>query len=871
MIPFLVVLSVVVIPVLTDVCPEKCFCNKQLTSVNCEGHKLTTIPDNLPKAVQTLYMGHNNIYYVNLTGNGILPNLREIRLDNCEISGLKTRTFVGMSVPKLSVVYLRNNKISVVESRSFSNLSSLSFVYLTNNFIQKIQPDAFVDTPSVTYINLDSNYLTEIPSLGNLQKLQQLYIQANYITNLNFPPEYRRLENLVDIGLSNNAIEKLDDATFENLNNTNVRKIELSRNKLSEISKEAFVWFRNIQSLKIGWNPLTSSDLETAFYGLVGTPLTSLNIDNVTLDGHLPSSTFQLLRNTSIKYLSMKNNKMGNIPQRGFADLKQLLYLDLRASGIFTISETALEGLDALNTLFLNDNQLSSVPRGLPPSLQKLYLNGNQITALRKNIFSNLSKLQLLYLGNNKISKLENDAFFGLTSLTKIHLVKNLINNLPGNIFTSFIVLESLELNKNNIQRIPNDPSLFSQMSSLLYLNLADNNFFTFPSGLFSVLPSLLFLHLENNRLGDLIADDVNGQLFAGLDKLVLLNLTNNQITKLPEPIFKDLSKLNNLTINMNQISSWGNNLYTKMVALENLDLSQNLIARVESASVKDLLKLNSLDLSQNPFACTCDLRWFRDWINTTKVKLIRNDTYLCNSPAEWHGKKLLTFDRSKINCLWFTETEIILTGAGGFVMLLIVIAVVYKKRWFIKLRLYRIKRSCRKSAGSKKGEYQRIDGETNNYDAYISCADDDFQWILQNILPGIDDGNHSSSEFGGEFKLYFEPRDGLPGTPFVDSIIENMEASRVVLIVLTKGYTSKERYTFEIICAIDLLDRGDISDIIIVNVDGLTPRHVPRLLRRKMEKHDFIAWENSEEAKQTFKEELVDALRRKRKMENVI
>jgi hypothetical protein len=37
------------------------------------------------------------------------------------------------------------------------------------------------------------------------------------------------------------------------------------------------------------------------------------------------------------------------------------------------------------------------------------------------------------------------------------------------------------------------------------------------------------------------------------------------------------------------------------------------------------------------------------------------------------------------------------------------------------------------------------------------------------------------------------------------------------------------------------------------------------------MEKHDFIAWENSEEAKQTFKEELVDALRRKRKMENVI
>jgi hypothetical protein len=56
-------------------------------------------------------------------------------------------------------------------------------------------------------------------------------------------------------------------------------------------------------------------------------------------------------------------------------------------------------------------------------------------------------------------------------------------------------------------------------------------------------------------------------------------------------------------------------------------------------------------------------------------------------------------------------------------------------------------------------------------------------------------------------FFHFSSPRDGLPGTPHVDSIIENMEASRVVLIVLTKEYTSKERYTFEIICAIDLLD----------------------------------------------------------------
>ncbi|CAG2248301.1 unnamed protein product [Mytilus edulis] len=444
-----------------DFCPEKCSCNKELTYVNCERLKLLNIPNKLPKSVERLYMTHNDIVHVNFSANVILPNLRIIWLDNNKIAGLQANTFDGRIVPKLNQLHIRNNKISVIESRTFVNMTSLTQVYLTNNDIQEIQPDAFIDTPSVQLINLGSNYLSGIPRLGKLKSLKSLYIQANKLSDLTFPDEYLQLKKLNEIGLSNNAIRKLDDSTFRNLHNSDIRKLELSRNKIDEISTGAFSWMKNITSLKLGYNPLTSSDLEMAFHGLVGSSLVSLIIDNITLGGVLPSSTFQLLQNTSITTLSMKNNKMSRIPQKGFANLKKLISLDLSAANIFKIDDSAFEGLDALTRLFLNDNQLSQVPNNLPPSLQKLYLNGNQITGLKDKTFMKLSKLQFLYLGGNKIHQLEQKAFLGLTSLKTIHLVDNKIHTLPGKLFESFIVLESLELNKNNINQIPNGDSLF--------------------------------------------------------------------------------------------------------------------------------------------------------------------------------------------------------------------------------------------------------------------------------------------------------------------------------------------------------------------------------------------------------------------------
>ncbi len=65
------------------------------------------------------------------------------------------------------------------------------------------------------------------------------------------------------------------------------------------------------------------------------------------------------------------------------------------------------KGLDNLSKIYLNNNNLKSVPDYTFQSLKSLSeirLNNNQIEKLDKNSFSGLDSLQSIWLHNNKLS-----------------------------------------------------------------------------------------------------------------------------------------------------------------------------------------------------------------------------------------------------------------------------------------------------------------------------------------------------------------------------------------------------------------------------------------------------------------------------------
>nr|WBP49914.1 Toll-like receptor protein [Mimachlamys nobilis] len=841
--------------------PSKCFCNKALTSVNCEGLRLTDIPSGIPKTVEKLYLTHNSIDTLRSSDFGVLPNLKELFLQNNKIMKLQMYAFHGHYTPNLYQLRLDNNVIGSLEKWSFYNLTLLEQVYLGNNLIKEIDENAFFKCTSLTFIILDSNKLTRIPPLGTLHGLQNLYIQANSINNATFPAEYRNLTQLKNIGLSNNFIRVLRNDTFEALGTTNVIKLELSRNKIDNISCHAFAPLVMIQSLRLGRNPITSPMLENALVGLQGKPLRSLNIANLTLGGFIPNATFQLLRNTTINTLLMSNNKIQHIPDRAFADLANLQLLDLSASGITSVADTAFDGLKTLTNLKLNDNLLDDVPSRLPATLQLLYLNGNQIVSIPDGIFSNLINLQKLYLGANKIVTLYQSSFRGLVDLQILHLVQNKIATLPGKVFQPFTRLLSLELNKNNIKRITDSSSLFDSMEALQNLNLAGNALGMLPTALFNKLSSLQYLHLENNNIGLVMEHDREGQLFVGLHKLQTLDLTNNQIRVIQDSSFRDLTSLQLLSLRQNRLSGWGLHLFNKMGKLNTLDLSHNLIALVNSTSVHDLGNIMTLNLTDNPFACTCDLRWFRDWVNTTIIAIPGLPSYVCNSPEAWRGKKLLSFDRTKINCLFFTLPVVLtLVGVAMMVVVLIIICC-YRKRWFIRLRCHRMCKRVRRKVRKAPRNYEPVPGTDNSFDAYLSCAEEDWRWVLDNILPGIDNGKLMNVEFGGEYKLYFDHRDGEVGKSKIANIADNMEASRTVIIILSNNYISDPRYEFELELAIMCKAKREIEDFIVIASEYLKVKNVPKALHPMMASERYLQWDDNDDAVQTIKGKVKDFL----------
>ena len=70
--------------------------------------------------------------------------------------------------------------------------------------------------------------------------------------------------------------------------------------------------------------------------------------------------------------------------------------------------------------------------------LTDLYLDGNNLTKLNKNIFDGLGSLQKLSLSNNQIDRIENFGKFGgsgLENLIYLNLNENKITKIESNSF----------------------------------------------------------------------------------------------------------------------------------------------------------------------------------------------------------------------------------------------------------------------------------------------------------------------------------------------------------------------------------------------------------------------------------------------------
>jgi Leucine-rich repeat (LRR) protein len=89
----------------------------------------------------------------------------------------------------------------------------------------------------------------------------------------------------------------------------------------------------------------------------------------------------------------------------------------------------------------------------LPTTLEKLYLNNNNITVLEPKMFTATTNLRILNLNNNEIVLLKDNTFATLKNLADLRLENNEILNIPNTALTGLVSLAIFKISGNPASR----------------------------------------------------------------------------------------------------------------------------------------------------------------------------------------------------------------------------------------------------------------------------------------------------------------------------------------------------------------------------------------------------------------------------------
>ncbi|XP_070570212.1 uncharacterized protein [Ptychodera flava] len=439
---------------------------------------------------------------------------------------------------------------------------------------------------------------------------------------------------------------------------------------------------QKVKHLYLGWTLLIAASVTmvTACPGMC-----TCNADTVTCSNKdLTSVPSGIQDNTRTLYLTFNNIQM--VQNGSFPSLPDLTHLFMYNNDIESIEVGAFDQMPNLQYLGLEQNKISLIPKGLFDSLwnlEALSLAGNDISHLENGTFQNLVKVHTLELRSNKLATLTPDMFQGLDNLQFLELKGNQITYLPQGLFKLFPQLSKIDLSKNPIPaieenvisglpglgdlvlsdipafrtgRIPTD--LFTGLFNLTRLDLSANQLTKLPDGL-KHLSNLEFLNLGDNNLTN-IPDDA----FEQTTNITHLYLYYNHLKTIPANAISKLTSLHTLDLAYSSITEIPTNSFVNFPKLEVLWISQCKTAVIHSGAFDGLLGLKGLDLRDNILAT---LPWgvFDDFPNDTDIHL-EDNPWQCDCRLDWLAGETKVKDNPKCQTPPLLQAQTIKSLSAG-------------------------------------------------------------------------------------------------------------------------------------------------------------------------------------------------------------
>lgn len=316
---------------------------------------------------------------------------------------------------------------------------------------------------------------------------------------------------------------------------------------------------------------------------------------------------------TALESLRIKlpRNRIQAIPKDVFRNLSHLRELDLSRNKLKHVEGLAFVGLESLVLLKLRRNDLIDLPDGAfygLNNIQTLNLDYNNLSYVHKGWLYGLTSLKALTLDHNQINKIDGDSWEFCRSLTELHLTFNKLNVITKETFSRLNSLQYLYLDHNSISYI--EESSFKSMSHLEVLTLNHNE---------------IFWTVEDNT-----------GAFVGLERLLHLSLSHNNIKSIAKRAFSGLTRL------------------------KKLDLSHNPIISIQDQSFSSFKQLQELHLNSVDLSCDCTLSWLSIWLHSLPQDEPNILNAKCKHPPWLMNKPLIEANIDDFKCEDFHKPYII-------------------------------------------------------------------------------------------------------------------------------------------------------------------------------------------------------------------
>ncbi|KAL0275849.1 UNVERIFIED_CONTAM: hypothetical protein PYX00_003576 [Menopon gallinae] len=817
-----------------------------------------------------LNLSHNALTRIHAKTFKDLFFLQILDLRNNSIQYVQDNAFLPLY--NLHTLNLAENRLHNIESHLFNGLFVLSKLTLSGNMIVTIDPQAFRNCSDLKELDLSSNAIEEVPeALRELSFLKTLDLGENKISGFR-NGSFKGLSQLTGLRLIDNDIGNLTKGMFWDL--TSLQVLNLAKNKVQQIERGTFDMNTQLEAIRLDANFLV--DINGVFSTLQS--LLWLNLS----ENHLVWFDYAFVP-LNVKWLDIHGNfieSLGNYYK--IQDELHIRTLDASHNRITDISPLSIP--NSVELLFINNNFITNVHPNTfydKTNLARVDMYANQIekldiNALRLKHVPDNKTLPEFYLGGNpfhcdcsmdwlgminnmtgrqypRVMDLEN-VMCRLTYSRGSTLVpttetksSDYLCKYETHCFTvchccdfdacdcemtcppncscyhdqswTTNIVECSNRKSNQIpRRIPMD-------ANEVYL---DGNYLKeLQNHVFIGRKNMRVLYVNNSRV-----ESIQNRTFNGLNALQILHLEDNELHALMGYEFEHLFHLRELYLQNNKISYIGNMTLLPLRSLEILRLDNNRLVTFPVWQLTLNTYLVEVTLSNNQWSCKCKfLQELQTWISDNEQKVIDSGEISCvDSNSKPPYRRSIDINNTACSDYYSGSSVIqslmvshywpmVVVTLSAFVLILFPLLLIFIFRDSLKVWVY--SRYGVRIWNFKGAAGKNYEDREKLYDGYVCYSPKDEEFVLQSIVAELEHGSPS-------FQLCLHYRDLPQPSPYMQNtspvVVEAAEASRRVILVLSRNFLQTEWSRFEFRQALHEALKGRIFKLVLVEEGSSLP-----------------------------------------------